>query len=81
MYRKGTKPLTTKVKNRTKQNDTLKNMPGETLVYSHRAIRVIRAAPFACNAPQDVHSRVCIDLTCKLLALDARSASGVNAAS
>ncbi|MFV1062020.1 hypothetical protein, partial [Klebsiella pneumoniae] len=46
-----------------------------------RAICIIRAAPFTRIAPQDVYSRVCIDLTCKSLTLDASSVSGVNAAS
>ncbi len=40
------------------------------------AKRIIRAASFA---PQDVYSRLCIDLTCKSLVLNASFASGVNA--
>ncbi len=41
--------------------------------------RVIRAASFVRITPQDVYSRLCIDLTCKSLALNASFASGVNA--
>ncbi len=46
---------------------------------SKRPKRSIRAASFARTAPQDVCSRLCIDLTCKSLALNASFASGVNA--
>ncbi len=41
--------------------------------------RSIRAASFAQTAPQDVYSRLWIDLTCKSLALNASFTSGVNA--
>ncbi len=41
--------------------------------------RVIRAASFVRITPQDVYSRLCIDLTCKSLALNASFVSGVNA--
>ncbi len=44
-----------------------------------RVDRIIRTASFARIAPQDVYSRLCIDLTCKSLALNASFASGVNA--
>ncbi len=44
-----------------------------------RPKRSIRTASFARTAPQDVYSRLCIDLTCKSLALNASFVSGVNA--